>query len=117
MFLAIDRVTKFTVVELQATNEMATGAAFMRTVVQAFPYQIHTVLTDNGVAFTKVASTRWDRMVHPFDRVCREHGIEHRLTRPYHPWTNGQAERMNRTVKEATEKAFHDDTLESLSAH
>jgi transposase InsO family protein len=28
-------------------------------------------------------------MGHIFDRVCREHGIEHRLTKPYHPWTNG----------------------------
>src|SRR6202042_3525981 len=24
---------------------------------------------------------------HPFDRVCREHGIEHRLTKPNPPWT------------------------------
>ena len=41
---------------------MATGAQFMRGVVAAFPYQIHTVLTDNGVAFTKNASTKWDSM-------------------------------------------------------
>jgi transposase InsO family protein len=27
-----------------------------------------------------------------FDRICREHGIEHRLTKPNHPWTNGQVE-------------------------
>ena len=31
-----------------------------------------------------------------FDLVCRAHGIEHRLTKPNHPWTNGQVERMNR---------------------
>src|SRR3712207_7747364 len=51
------------------------------------------------------------------DRVCREHGIEHRLTKPYHPWTNGQAERMNRTVKDATTKAFHYPGLDALKAH
>jgi transposase InsO family protein len=39
---------------------------------------------------------------HIFDRVCDQHGIEHRLTKPYHPWTNGQAERMNRTIRDAT---------------
>jgi transposase-like protein len=117
MFLAIDRVSKFAYVEFHATAEMATGAAFMRGVVKAFPYQIRKVLTDNGVAFTKNASTKWDTMRHPFDRVCDEHGIEHRLTKPYHPWTNGQAERMNRTVKDATTKAFHYETAESLRAH
>ncbi len=117
MFLAIDRVSRFAYVELHDTAEMATGAAFLRGVVAAFPYRIHTVLTDNGVAFTNRASTRWDTMVHPFDRICREHGIEHRLTQPYHPWTNGQAERMNRTVKDATVKAFHCETRESLNAH
>ena len=30
---------------------------------------------------------------------------------------NGQAERMNRTVKEATVKAFHYPGLEALKAH
>ena len=117
MFLAIDRVSKFAYVELHATTEMATGGAFMRGVVAAFPYRIHTVLTDNGVAFTNCASSRWDGMVHVFDRVCNEHGITHKRTKPYHPWTNGQAERMNRTVKEATVKVFHYETLESLTAH
>ncbi len=96
---------------------MATGAAFMRRVVAAFRYRIHIVLTGNGVAVSRCAASKWDRMVHPFDRVCDEHGIKHKLTKPYHPWTNGQAERMNRTVKEATVKTFHYETLESLKAH
>jgi transposase InsO family protein len=37
-----------------------------------------------------------------FDLRCQENGIEHRLTKIKHPWTNGQVERMNRTIKEAT---------------
>lgn len=28
--------------------------------------------------------------------------MEHRLTKPNHLWTNGQVERMNRTLKEVT---------------
>lgn len=34
-------------------------------------------------------------MTHMFDMRCRENGIEHRLTKIKHPWTNGQEERMN----------------------
>lgn len=33
------------------------------------------------------------------------------------PWTNGQAERMNRTVKEATIEAFHYPDFDALKAH
>lgn len=42
-----------------------------------------------------------------FDLCCNEHAMEHRLTKPKHPWTNGQVERMNRTIKEATVKEVH----------
>ena len=48
--------------------------------------------------------------VHRFDQICREHGIEHRLTKPNHPWTNGQVERMKRTIKDATVKRHHYDS-------
>ncbi len=121
MFLAIDRVSKFTYVEFHERANTTTGPAFLRSVVAAFPYKIHTVLTDNGIPFADMPKNRAGPTAmlrgHMFDRVCKEFGIEHRLTKPYHPWTNGQAERMNRTIKDATVKAFHYDGLESLKAH
>jgi transposase InsO family protein len=124
MFLAIDRVTKFSHVAFLDANTKPNGAAFLREVVQAFPYGIHTVLTDNGMAFADLPKNRGRhaRVVaifggHIFERVCEEHGVEHRLTKPYHPWTNGQAERMNRTIKDATTKAFHYPDLDALKAH
>jgi len=91
MFLAIDRVSKFTHVAFFDAATKMNGAAFLREVVAVFPYAIHTVLTDNGMAFADLPKYRdgptatW--MGHIFDRVCREHGIAHRLTKPYHPWT------------------------------
>ena len=74
------------------------------------------MLTDHGVQATPRKQDIRDCR-HIFDRVCDEHGIEHKLTKPYHPWTNGQAERMNRTVKDATVKVFHYPDLEALKAH
>src|SRR5690606_27335989 len=65
--------------------------------------EIHTVLTDNGTQFCDLPSRRngpTARLrLHMFDRVCFGNGIEHRLTKPNHPWTNGQVERMNRTSR------------------
>lgn len=52
-----------------------------------------------------------------FDMRCRENGIEHRLTKVKHPWTNGQVERMNQTIKEATIKRFHDDDHSQFETH
>jgi transposase InsO family protein len=46
-------------------------------------------------------------LVIPFDRLCDALGIEHRLTKVNHPWTNGQVERMNRTIREATVKRYY----------
>ena len=71
--------------------------------MQVFPYKIHTVLTDNGMAFADLPKNRdgpsralpGTPHLRP---ICMKNGIEHRLTKPYHPWTNGQAERMNRTI-------------------
>lgn len=124
MFLAIDRVIKFTHVAFLDANTTLSAVAFLREVVQVFPYKIHTVLTDNGMAFAELPTNRGCHATmeaifggHIFDRVCDEHGIEHRLTKPYHPLTNGQAERMNRIIKDATTKAFHYPGLDALKAH
>jgi transposase InsO family protein len=39
------------------------------------------------------------------------------LTAIKHPWTNGQVERMNRTIKQATVHRYHYDTHDQLSQH
>jgi transposase InsO family protein len=52
-----------------------------------------------------------------FDVRCQENGIEHRFTKVKHPWTNGQVERMNRTIKDATVKRYHYDSHQQFEAH
>jgi transposase InsO family protein len=92
------------------------AADFLRNLIAAVPYAIHAVLTDNGVQFTNRACDRY-AFGHIFDRVCDQHGIEHRLTKVKHPWTNGQVERMNRTIEDATVKRFHYDDHRQLRRH
>ena len=116
LFVAIDRTSKFAFVRLvQKAGKMA-AAQFLRDLIAAAPYRIHTVLTDNGVQFAN-RSVDTSAFEHIFGRVCREHDIDHRLTKVKHPWTNGQVERMNRTIKEATVKRFHYDSHDQLRTH
>ena len=58
MFLAIDRVSKFTDVAFRDDAGKINGADFLRGVVEAFPCAIHTVLTDNGMAFADLPKNR-----------------------------------------------------------
>ncbi len=60
----------------------------MRGALQAFPYKIHTVLTDNGSPFV---SRAWRD-------ACGELGASPRRTRPYRPQTNGKVERWFQTA-------------------
>lgn len=116
LFVAIDRTSKFAFVRLETKAGKMAAAQFLRDLAEAVPYKIHTVLTDNGVQFTNRKRDVY-AFTHIFDRVCAEHEIEHRLTKPYHPWTNGQVEKMNRTIKDAAVKRFHYDSHEQLQSH
>src|SRR5271167_4222808 len=121
LFVAIDRTSKCAVVELVERADMRAAAAFLQALVEAVPYRIHTVLTDNGIQFADLPKNRQGPTArfrgHPFDRLCLLHGIDHRLTKPNHPWTNGQVERMNRTIKEATVNRYHYETHDQLRGH
>ncbi len=70
---------------------------------RACPIRIRTILTDNGNEFTdrlfglrKRAATG----AHLFDLLCAELGIEHRLTPPKSPQTDGMVERFNGRIEE-----------------
>ena len=121
LFVAIDRTSKFAFAQLVEQATRVTASAFLVALVAAVPYKIHTVLTDNGIQF-RFAPRYADGptaqyMTHMFDMGCRENGIEHRFTKINHPWTNGQVERMNRTIKEATVQRYHYNDHQQLRRH
>ena len=130
LLVAIDRTTKFAFVELHEKATRSIAGDFLRALIRAVPYRIHTVLTDNGTHFTSPGNVRSAAAeirramdnhepfrAHAFEYACAQNHIDHRLTKPRHPWTNGQVERMNRTLKDATVKRFHYETHDQLRSH
>ncbi|BAY52117.1 putative transposase [Thermostichus vulcanus NIES-2134] len=86
LFVAIDRATRF-----------------LANVLANAPFVVCTVLTDNGKEFTDRFSSAGERQPtghHPFDQLCREKRIAHRLIQPRHPQTNGMVERFNGRIAE-----------------
>ncbi len=115
-FVGIDRTSEFAVTQLVDKADRKTAWEFLAHLLKAIPYRIHTILTDNGIQFAgqpRNRDTAYSRQMR-FDMICEAHEIEPRLTEPNHPWsledqktvrgtvfpTNGQVERMNRTIKE-----------------
>ena len=121
LFVAIDRTSKFAFVQLVDQATRVTASGFLVAPIAAVPYKIHTILTDNGIRF-RFASRYANRptarfTTHMFAMRCRENGIAHRCTRINRPWTDGQVGRMNRTIKDATVRRYHDDNHEQRRCH
>ena len=107
-FVAIDRATRYVYVEIHPRRDGATATGFLERFLADFPHEVHTILTDNGAEFTdRFAVDKKNKPPgkpsgdHPFDKLCKQRGIDHRLTKPYHPQTNGMVERFNRRIAEA----------------
>jgi transposase InsO family protein len=77
----------------------ATGRAVCLALVEAFRrYGIpDEVLTDNGKQFTARFNPGGGETM--FDRICRENGIIHRLTKPRSPTTTGKIERFHLSLE------------------
>jgi transposase InsO family protein len=105
LLVAIDRTSKFAFVELHEKATRRIAANFLRALIKAVPYKVHIVLTDNGTHFTTPGNSRsaaadirlaMDRgelfLAHAFEFACAENYIDHRLTKPRHPWTTDEIE-------------------------
>ena len=103
LFVAIDRATRWVFIAIYRNKTAANARRFLRDLERACPIRIRTILTDNGKEFTdrlfglrKRAATGQ----HEFDTLCSTLSIEHRLTPPRSPQTNGMVERFNGRIEE-----------------
>jgi transposase InsO family protein len=89
LYVAIDRCSRWVHLAVHDDETAESAIAFLKQAIGAFPFQITHVLTDRGSCFTADG----------FEAACRKLKVQHRITRPYTPQTNGLAERFNGRVQ------------------
>ncbi|XP_060092566.1 LOW QUALITY PROTEIN: uncharacterized protein K02A2.6-like, partial [Heteronotia binoei] len=104
-FILVDAYTKWLEVIPVASTSTAAAVRALRRVLCTHGIP-DTLVTDNGTAFTS----------REFREFTDRYLIRHIRSAPFHPATNGQAERMVRTTKEALGRIVHGDWDHRLSA-
>jgi len=116
LFVDIDRATRLLYYKVYENKTAANAVEFLKECKEFFPFYLTHILTDNGLEFTD----KWARGKgkvsgnHKFDIECTKDEIEHRLTAPHTPQTNGMIERVNGTIKDATIKAEDYDNIDDV---
>ncbi|GAA4544644.1 IS481 family transposase [Pseudonocardia xishanensis] len=94
LHVAVDDHSRLAYVEALPDERDLTSAGFLRRATAWFAghgVSVERVLTDNAKVY---------RIGRNWAQTCVELGIRRRFTRPRCPWTNGKAERLNRTLQD-----------------
>ena len=123
VYVAIDRATRYVYAEVLYDLKPKTAAGFVTRFIDHFPCQTKTILTDNGMEWTDRCNHSVKNKAtgnHAVDKVCKNHAIKHKLTKPRKPQTNGMVERFNRRINEAIarkQKVKDNQRKNSFSSH
>ena len=107
LFVAIDRATRALYYSVYPDKTAgSTQEDFFDKCLAFFPFEITHILTDNGLEFTNrlIMSKKGNPCTKDslLDIKCAKNNIQHRLTQPCTPKTNGMVERLNGTIKNNT---------------
>jgi transposase InsO family protein len=89
---AIDDHTRLAYSEIHGNEKDSTCAEFLHRALAWFAahgIRVRRVLTDNALVYRRGTDWGW---------VCSAWQLKRRFTKPHCPWTNGKAERFNRTL-------------------
>jgi transposase InsO family protein len=89
LYVAIDRCSRSVHLAVKDDETTKAAIAFLKQAIAAFPFKVTHGLTDRGSCFTADG----------FERACRKWKVQHRMTKPYTPQTNGMVERFNGRVQ------------------
>ncbi len=112
--VAVDDHTRLANAEVLPDERVATCAGFLTRAAAWFAARgvtVARVLTDNAKSY---------RVGRAWIRVCAQLGVARRFIKPGRPWTNGKAERFNRTLQTewayATAWASNDERTAALDS-
>ena len=96
----IDEYSRFRYLEAFEEHSTYSSAVFLQHVVDAFPYAIECIQTDNGAEFTNrlIASSSSKKTL--FENTLAKMGIRHKLIKPFTSRHNGKVERSHRKDNE-----------------
>jgi len=100
LFVGIDDYSRELYVKITQDKTQNSSKEFLEQVLKECPYTIEQVYSDNGTEY------KGNEEKHEFMLLCKKNNIEQRFTKVKHPWTNGKAERVIRTLIEM----WHDKT-------
>lgn len=98
-YTAIDEYSRWRFVEAFEEQNTYSSAQFVDLLVKAFPFPIECIQTDNGTEFTNRFTSHKDKPT-LFQVHLEQHGIQHKVIRPYTPRHNGKVERSHRKDNE-----------------
>jgi transposase InsO family protein len=118
LYVAIDRCTRAMIYSVYEHKTAENTEDFMDKCIVFFPFVISHILTDNGLEFTNklLRSKKGEpcKKLSKMDEKCLENNIEHRLTAPFTPKTNGMVERVNGVIKTNTILKTHYTSFENM---
>ncbi|CAN6560744.1 unnamed protein product [Malus baccata var. baccata] len=94
ILLAVDYVSKWVEAKATRTNDSKVVADFIRTNIFARFGMPQVIISDGGSHFCN----------RTIEALLRKYNVNHKVSIPYHPQTNGQAEVSNREIKQILEK-------------
>ncbi|KAM1546279.1 hypothetical protein FF1_046579 [Malus domestica] len=94
IFLVVDYVSKWVEAKATRTNDSKVVADFIRTNIFARFGMPRVIISDGRSHFCN----------RTIEALLRKYNVNHKVSTPYHPQTNGQAEVSNRKIKQILEK-------------
>lgn len=91
LFILIDDCTRWLTADILPDMTQWSAAIFTEAALSRIPFRMDCHYSDNGMEYRGTER-------HALIRLLRREGIESKFTRIRHPWTNGKAERVIRTI-------------------